>query len=129
MILKYFPISACSGLLKFDMKMFVNVARLDIGQLFTQSTRWEHPCTLDTFLVFSFFSENIVSLENENYSHYSVLFLFFIRYRLLSVCKMPISYLNHVMRKPVYGICEQQRHRSACASAQSDQHLFCLLPR
>ena len=51
MILNYFPISACSGLLKFDMKMFVNVARLDIGQLFTQSTRWGHLCTLDTFLV------------------------------------------------------------------------------
>ena len=27
------------------------------------------------------------------------------------------------MRKPVYAICEQQRRRSACASAQSDQHL------
>ena len=26
------------------------------------------------------------------------------------------------MRKPVYAICEQQRRRSACASAQSDQH-------
>ena len=25
------------------------------------------------------------------------------------------------MRKPVYAICEQQRCRSACASAQSDQ--------
>ena len=24
-----------------------------------------------------------------------------------------ISYLSHVMRKPVYAICEQQRHRSA----------------
>ena len=36
--------------MKFDMKMFVNVARLDIGQLFTQSTRRGHPCTLDTFL-------------------------------------------------------------------------------
>ena len=53
MILNYLPISACSGLLKFDMKMFVNIARLDIGQLFTQSVRREHPCTLDTFLVFS----------------------------------------------------------------------------
>ena len=28
-----------------------------------------------------------------------------------------------------YAICEQQRCRSACASAQSDQHLCCLLPR
>ena len=28
-----------------------------------------------------------------------------------------------------YAICEQQRHRSACASAQSDLHLCCSLPR
>ena len=28
-----------------------------------------------------------------------------------------------------YAICEQQRHRSACASAQSDQRLCCSLPR
>ena len=41
---------ACSGLLKFDMTMFVNVARLDIGQL-TKSMRRGHPYTLDTFLV------------------------------------------------------------------------------
>ena len=33
------------------------------------------------------------------------------------------------MRKPAFAICEQQRHRSACASAQSDQHLCCSLPR
>ena len=37
--------------------------------------------------------------------------------------------LSHVMRKPVFAICEQQRRRSACASAQSDQHLCCSLPR
>ena len=36
--------------------------------------------------------------------------------------------LSHVMRQPVYAICEQQRRRSACASAQSDQRL-CSLPR
>ena len=30
-ILNYFPITACSGLLKFDMKMFVNIPRLDTG--------------------------------------------------------------------------------------------------
>ena len=37
----------------------------------------------------------------------------------------------YVMRKPEYGICEQQRRRSTCActSVQSDQHLCCLLPR
>ena len=28
-----------------------------------------------------------------------------------------------------YAICEQQRRRSACASAQSDQHLYCSLLR
>ena len=33
------------------------------------------------------------------------------------------------MRKPVYALCEQERHRSACASAQSDQCLCCSLPR
>ena len=55
MILNHLPISAYSGVLKFDMKMFVNVARLDIGQLFTQGARQGHPCTLDTFLVLLFF--------------------------------------------------------------------------
>ena len=33
------------------------------------------------------------------------------------------------MRKPVYDICKQQRHRSDCANAQSDLHLCCPLPR
>ena len=33
------------------------------------------------------------------------------------------------MRKSVYAICEQQRRRSACTSAQSVQHLRCSLPR
>ena len=37
--------------------------------------------------------------------------LFYVSLRLL--------YLNHVMRKPVFAICEQQRHRSACTSRQS----------
>ena len=50
-ILNYLLISAYSGLLKFEMKMFVNIARLDIGQLFTQRVRRGHLCTLDTFLV------------------------------------------------------------------------------
>ena len=27
--------------------------------------------------------------------------------------------MSHIMRKPVYAICEQQRRRSACTSAQS----------
>ena len=36
--------------------------------------------------------------------------------------------MSHVMRKLVFAICEQQRRRSAFASAQSDQRLYCLLP-
>ena len=38
-------------------------------------------------------------------------------------------YLSHVMRKLVYATCEQQRNRSACKSAQSDQRLCYSLPR
>ena len=33
------------------------------------------------------------------------------------------------MRKIVFALCEQQRLRSDCVSAQSDQHLYYLLPR
>ena len=51
MILNYIPISAYSGLLKFEMKMFMNIAMLEICQLFTQGARRGHPCTLDIFLV------------------------------------------------------------------------------
>ena len=50
-ILNHLPISAYSGLLKVDVKIFMNVARFEIGQLFTQGARRGHPCTLDTFLV------------------------------------------------------------------------------
>ena len=32
-------------------------------------------------------------------------------------------YLSHIMRRSVYAICKQQKRRSACASAQSDQRL------
>ena len=35
---------------------------------------------------------------------------------------------SHVMRKPTFAICEQQSHRSACASTQSDHCLCCSLP-
>ena len=37
--------------------------------------------------------------------------------------------MSHSMRKPVHAICKQQRRRSACISAQSDQRLCCSLPR
>ena len=36
--------------------------------------------------------------------------------------------MSHVMKKPIYATCEQQRRRLACASAQSDEHLCCSLP-
>ena len=32
--------------------------------------------------------------------------------------------MSHVMRKPVYALGEQERRRSACPSAESDQHLL-----
>ena len=37
--------------------------------------------------------------------------------------------MSHVLTKPVLAMCKQQRCRSACASAQSDQHLYCSLLR
>ena len=37
--------------------------------------------------------------------------------------------LSHIMRKSVFVTCEQQRCRSACVSAQSDQCLCCSLLR
>ena len=36
----------------------MNVARLEIDQLFTQGTRRGHPCTLETFLVQGNFGKN-----------------------------------------------------------------------
>ena len=49
--------------------------------------------------------------------------------------KCPFLYLffhkelmGHIMRKPVFVICEQQMRRSAWASTQSDQRLCCSLP-
>ena len=37
--------------------------------------------------------------------------------------------MSHIMRKPVYDMCGQQRRRSPCAFAHSDQHLCCSLLR
>ena len=42
-----------------------------------------------------------------------------------ATCAVFVMYLSRAIRKPVFAICEQQRRRSACASAQSDQHLCC----
>ena len=48
-------------------------------------------------------------------SHEASDLLFFIWAR--DTLAWQLQYLNHIMRKPVYAICEQQRLRSACASA------------
>ena len=45
-----------------------------------------------------------------------------------SFIQTDINKMSHVMRKPIFTLCEQQKCRSACASAQSDQHLCCSLP-
>ena len=37
-------------------------------------------------------------------------------------------HMSHIMRKPVYAICEQQRRRSTCTFAQSDQRLCWHIP-
>ena len=55
MIFNHFPVSAYSGVLKFDTKIFVTVARLETSQLFTQGARQGYTCTLDTFLVYFFY--------------------------------------------------------------------------
>ena len=40
-----------------------------------------------------------------------------------------LSGIIWAMRNPVFAVCEQQRRRSACASAQADQRLYFSLPR
>ena len=45
------------------------------------------------------------------------------------LCSIVSEDLSYVMRKTVFALCEQQRRSSACASAQSDQHLCCSLSR
>ena len=52
---------------------------------------------------------------------------YFVIVGVLSFTELLIFYTSHVMRKPVYAICKQQRRRSACASAKSDQCLCCSL--
>ena len=59
--------------------------------------------------------------------------LFYILSRYCRLWMILIIFLRIKWARPwenvSYAICEQQRRRSACASAQSDQHLCCSLPR
>ena len=48
--------------------------------------------------------------------------------RNVFMTKSPRKNVPDVMRKPVYALCEQQRRKSVCASAQTYQHLCFLLP-
>ena len=57
-----------------------------------------------------------------------LLFIFIYIYIFLSIF-IDHTNMSHVMRKPAFVICEQQRRRLACASAQSDQHLYYSLLR
>ena len=49
--------------------------------------------------------------------------------KIREVSHVWVWHLSRVMTKPVYAICEQQRHRWVCASAHSDQRLCCSLSR
>ena len=92
------------------------------------------------FLFFSKFILNFVNVARINYLFYLCLCLFFVCLQVyiqvdnilqsLWICETFTHYLDmsHIMRKPVFAICKQQRRRSACASAQSDQRLCCSLP-
>ena len=68
----------------------------------------------------SFLIESFHSTEIETEGKY---------YFQLNEFSLVRPYVSHVIRKSVYAICDQQRRRLACASAQSDQHLCCSLPR
>ena len=76
-------------------------------------------------LILTLFLFGIICLRRLNCT--KILFwytLFFVKIlKIWTPEKMAVIYMIHVMRKPVLAICEQQRRRSACASAQSVQHL------
>ena len=61
---------------------------------------------------------------------YSVCGKIFRRFSIhvLEVCSIQ-GKIEPPHEKTCSAICEQQKRRSACASAQSDQHLCCLLLR
>ena len=86
------------------------------------------------FMNFSFFSYCIGNFHKsiEGFAYQNVIFELLIlvkRWGLALGNVVLADYMSHVMRKPVYTLCEQQRPRSACASAPSDQHLCCSLLR
>ena len=75
--------------------------------------------------------ENLVNIISQN-MHAQFFFIGFLNTITLETNTSTTLYcvnMSHIMRKPVFAVCEQQRHRSACASVQSDQGLYCSLLR
>ena len=73
-----------------------------IGQLFTQSARRGHPCTLDTFLVMIVFSLiNVCSLTGFSLFYIHKVFKHY--------------YMSRVITKVCDAVCEQYRRKSGYA--------------
>ena len=82
-----------------------------------------------------------VALSGHLIYHFSVLFQWFrcmchpgfkprmSRSLVIACSSDSYHYRSYIMRNPVHAMCEQQRLRSTCASAQSDQRLCCSLPK
>ena len=111
---------------------------LPLGRLLDMTTIWltgllNHTLQTLSYLVLTFphsvFQPNLILLDNVMLGHllhtalpYAVP-LEYCQPQALKVIIEP----GH--EKMLYVICEQQRRRSACTSAQSDQHLCCSLLR
>ena len=89
----------------------------------------------------TYFSLHILQVGKARLTYMVILSICWLKYYILNDCCsnlilctaisfMPVwHYLSHIIRKPVYAMCKQQRRRSTCASVQSDQHLCFSLPR
>ena len=74
---------------------------------------------------------HMLKLHNSNFR--KIITIFFLGICIVWIFTIRVSpdtvaLMSHVIRKPIYAICEQHRSRSACTSVQSDQHLCFSLP-
>ena len=103
-------------------KLYDNYSKFFCVRMFRILTLLRHTLCKTTVMTFKLpFKMCIcirVSQELVKQSSYSMYM-----YSLPWIRNIKIIKLSHVMRKPVFAICEQQRRRSACASSQSDQRL------
>ena len=76
---------------------------------------------------------NMPIVLNFNFQCKILLSFFTLYIDILGYLRNPHQFFHNSWARPwenvSYSICEQQRRRLACASAQSDQHLYCSLPR